>query len=218
MSMHEKYRLAVEHLHARDPVLRPVIERAGAFTMRRGRNRFWMLVASILSQQLATGAARTIRGRVEELVPDHSAEALRIVRPQRLRRAGVSPQKAGYLTDLCAAVHEGRIDLTRIGRKADEDVIEELIQVKGIGRWTAQMFLIFSLGRLDVLPTADLGVRAAMRNLYGLADLPDHQTATQIALPWRPYASVGSWYCWRALEQKQAEQKNKVKMKKTTTK
>jgi DNA-3-methyladenine glycosylase II len=198
--MTERHLIAVRHLQAGDPVLAALIERAGACTLRRGRNRFWMLVGSILSQQLATGAARTIRRRVEELVPDRSAQALRRVRPQRLRAAGVSPQKAGYLADLCAAVHEGRIDLARIGRKADEAVIDELVQVKGIGRWTAQMFLIFSLGRLDVLPTADLGVRAAMRKLYGLAELPDHETATRIAQPWRPYASIASWYCWRALE------------------
>ena len=97
-------------------------------------------------------------------------------------------------------MNDGTVDLRQIGRLSDERVVEQLTQVKGIGRWTAQMFLIFSLGRLDVFPHDDLGVRTAIRNRYGLADLPDKATAFAIAGPWRPYASVASWYCWRTLD------------------
>jgi DNA-3-methyladenine glycosylase II len=114
-----------------------------------------------------------------------------------LRAAGISPQKLNYIRDLCENVLDGRLILNHIGRKSDEGVIEELIQVKGIGRWTVQMFLIFSLGRLDVFPHDDLGIRTNIRNLYGLSDLPDKKISQRIAEPWRPYASVASWYCWR---------------------
>lgn len=117
-----------------------------------------------------------------------------------LRSVGLSPQKASYVTDLVQKVNDGTVDLRKIGRLSDEQIIEQLIQVKGIGRWTAQMFLIFSLGRLDVFPHDDLGVRSAIRDNYGLNDLPDKETAIKIAAPWRPYATVASWYCWQSLD------------------
>jgi DNA-3-methyladenine glycosylase II len=193
---------AVKHLRRADAVLRDVIRRAGPFTLRPKRDRFGMLVGSIISQQISVLAARSIRRRVEALVAPArpAAHNLAALAPEQLRAAGLSPQKLTYLTDLCAHVADGRVDLRTIGRKPDEEVITELIQVKGIGRWTAQMFLIFALGRLDVLPHDDLGVRAAIRRLYGLPELPDRATSERIAEPWRPYASVASWYCWRSLE------------------
>src|SRR5207253_1744364 len=128
-----------------------------------------------------------------------SPESLGRLTPRRLRAIGVSPQKAAYLLDLAERVGSGGLRLHRLARMSDHEVIEALIQVKGIGVWTAQMFLIFSLGRLDVFPHDDLGVRVAIRNLYRLDDLPDKETSHRIAMPWRPYASVASWYCWRAL-------------------
>jgi DNA-3-methyladenine glycosylase II len=117
-----------------------------------------------------------------------------------LRSVGLSPQKAAYVADLSARVNDGTVGLRRIGRLPDEQVVEQLTQVKGIGRWTAQMFLIFSLGRPDVFPHDDLGVRTAIRDRYGLPELPDKATSHAIATPWRPYASVASWYCWRSLD------------------
>jgi DNA-3-methyladenine glycosylase II len=129
-----------------------------------------------------------------------SSHTLSRLTPQQLRGIGVSPQKAAYLLDLAERVRSGGLKLDRIARLTDDEVIELLVQVKGIGVWTAQMFLIFSLGRLDVFPHDDLGVRAAIRNLYDLDDLPDKETSHRIAMPWRPYASVASWYCWRSLE------------------
>jgi DNA-3-methyladenine glycosylase II len=116
-----------------------------------------------------------------------------------MRAAGVSSQKAKYLLSLATMVRDGELPLKSLGRLSDEDVIARLVKVKGIGVWTAQMFLIFSLGRPDVFPSDDLGIRQAIRTLYGLAALPDKATSLRIAEPWRPYASIASWYCWQSL-------------------
>ena len=193
---------ALAHLHAADPVMSALIRRVGPCRLRPRRDRFGMLVRSIVSQQISTKAAAAILRRVEALVAPEppSAENLARVSIDRLRSAGLSSQKASYLHDLCEKVSTGRIELRRIGTRPDEEIIEQLVQVKGIGRWTAQMFLMFALGRLDVFPHDDLGVRVALRNLYGLDDLPDKATSAEIAAKWRPYCSVASWYCWRSLE------------------
>jgi DNA-3-methyladenine glycosylase II len=193
---------AVRHLRKHDVVMRALIDAVGPFTLRPERNRFWMLVRSIISQQISLGAARAIRNRLEQLVAPEKVtpESLLRFRPEQLRSAGLSPQKTAYILDLASKTHDGTVRLRTIGRLPDEQIITQLVQVKGIGRWTAQMFLIFALGRLDVFPHEDLGVRAAIRNLYGLDELPDRATAERIAAPWRPYASVASWYCWRSLD------------------
>ena len=112
----------------------------------------------------------------------------------------MSNQKAGFISDLAAKVLDGTIKLSTIARKSDEAVIDELTKVRGIGKWTAQMFLMFSLGRLDVFPHDDLGVRTAIRNLYQLPELPDKSSSLKIADKWKPYATIGSWYCWRSLD------------------
>jgi DNA-3-methyladenine glycosylase II len=192
----------VKHLRRADRVLRDVIDQVGPFTLRPRRDRFGMLVRSIISQQISTGAARSILARLEALAAPEGLTAASLARFSAAdwRTAGVSPQKAGYVIDLANKASDGTLQLARIGRLDDEAVIEHLVQVKGIGRWTAQMFLIFSLGRLDVFPHDDLGVRAAIRTLYGLAELPTKDESHAIAAPWRPYASIGSWYCWRSLE------------------
>jgi DNA-3-methyladenine glycosylase II len=195
---------ATQHLCAKDRVLRDVIDAVGPFTLRVERRRFAMLVRSIVSQQISTGAARSIRRRLEELVAPHELTAASIGRlsADELRTAGVSPQKARYLIDLADKVSSGGVKLNRIGRLSNESVIRELTQVKGIGRWTAQMFLIFSLGRLDVFPHDDLGVRTAIRELYGFDELPDKEQCLAISQPWSPYESVASWYCWRLIDLK----------------
>ncbi len=198
----EKIGQALRHLRGADPIMRNVIERAGPFRLKLRRNRFHALVSSILSQQISGKAAAAIRARLEEHVaPERiSPETLGRLTLKQLRGLGVSPQKASYLLDLAERVGSGGLKLHRLVRMSDEEVIDALIQVKGIGVWTAQMFLIFSLGRLDVFPHEDLGVRVAIRDLYGLDDLPNKETSHRIATPWRPYASVASWYCWRSLE------------------
>ena len=198
----EQIKEAVRHLRRADPVMRDVIGRAGPFTLRLHRNRFRALVFSIISQQISGKAAAAIRARlIEYLKPQQiSAETIARLTPEQLRSVGLSVQKSTYLLDLAERVTNGNLRLNRMARMKDAEVIETLTEVRGIGVWTAQMFLIFSLGRLDVFPHDDLGVRMAIRNLYGLPELPDKDISHRIAAPWRPYASIASWYCWRSLE------------------
>jgi DNA-3-methyladenine glycosylase II len=193
---------ARRHLRAADPVMAAMIDAVGPYTLRFDRGRFGLLVRSIISQQISTSAARAIRKRLQELAGPDGLTAVNLARftVSELRSVGLSPQKASYVADLACKVSDGTVDLQRIGRLSDERVVEQLTLVKGIGRWTAQMFLIFSLGRPDVFPHDDLGVRTAIRDRYGLDDLPDKETSHAIAAPWRPYASVASWYCWRTLD------------------
>ena len=195
----ENVQAALAHLRAADPMMGAVIRDVGPCTLRLERDRFAMLVRSIISQQISTQAARSIRQRLDALVaPERpSPENLLRLSDEELRAVGLSPQKVSYIRDLCERVADGRVTLKQIGRRSDEEIITELVQVKGIGRWTAQMFLIFSLGRLDVFPHDDLGVRVAIRDLYGLSDLPDKATSFEYAARWRPFSSIASWYCWR---------------------
>jgi len=201
-----RHERAVEHLRRADPVMRAMIAEAGPCTLRPQRDRFRMLAGSIISQQISTGAARSIKRKLDELLGSGGLTPANLSRhsPEELRVAGVSPQKAKYLLDLADKVHEAEINLQHIGRYSDDKIIEQLTTVKGIGRWTAQMFLIFALGRPDVFPHDDLGVRSAIRKRYGLDELPDLQTSKAIASKWRPYASIASWYCWRSLDVGQA--------------
>lgn len=198
-------------LRKRDPVLAAVIKQIGPFTAKARRDRFGTLVRSIVSQQISTAAAATIQKRVEAAIEQH-----RKTKPQRgkpycaqtlldfsvdsLREIGLSRQKATYVLDLADHVCREKIILTDMHKLDDETIIETLTQVKGIGRWTAQMFLIFSLARLDILPVDDLGIKTAIRNLYELDELPTKSEIETRAEPWRPWASVASWYLWRSLE------------------
>ncbi len=195
---------AVNHVKRVDPVMRDLIDQAGPFTLKLDRNRFGMLVRSILSQQISTKAARSIRLKLEGLLAPGkiSPESIAAVTDDQLRSVGLSGQKVSYVRDLSERSLDNRLRLSRIGRLSDEDVIEHLIQVRGIGRWTAQMFLIFSLGRLNVFPHDDLIVRSSIQELYGLPQLPDKQTSHEIAEVWAPYRSVASWYCWRWIDVK----------------
>jgi DNA-3-methyladenine glycosylase II len=194
--------VALAHLSSADPVMRHLIASVGPFRLKPLRNRFHTLVRSIVSQQISTKAAASILRKLEALVEPQgglSPESIRRLSLAQMRKAGLSPQKQAYLRDLAEHVHTRKVHLERLGRLPDEDVIAELIQVKGIGRWTAQMFLIFTLARADVFPHDDLGVRAAIKRFYGLDELPDKETSHRIAECWRPYATVASWYCWRSL-------------------
>jgi DNA-3-methyladenine glycosylase II len=190
---------AIRHLSRVDPVLKRHIVRVGPFTLQTHRDRFDLLVRSILSQQISTKAARAIRLRLAERVGRHgiTPEALSRLTDEALREVGLSSQKIGYLRDLSEHALNGKLQLHRLGRLDDERVIERLVAVRGIGRWTAQMFLMFGLGRLDVFPDDDLGLRASLKELYGLPELPDKRTSRAIAEPWAPYRSIATWYCWR---------------------
>jgi DNA-3-methyladenine glycosylase II len=190
------------HFRRNDPILHGVVRRVGPFRLKPSRDRFGMLVRSIISQQISVGAARAIRGRLEQLVGQDGIKpaVIAALTPTQLRSVGLSPQKAAYMHDLAAKVQSGEVRLARMGRLSDEAVIEELIQVKGIGRWTAQMFLIFALGRADVFPVDDFGVRAAITKMYGFAEPPARPALLEIGQRWSPFASIASWYCWRYLE------------------
>jgi DNA-3-methyladenine glycosylase II len=201
MNRQQQIQSGLKHLR-KDRVMRKLIDAVGPFTVRPSRNRFAILVQSIISQQISGAAARTIRSRLNSLLePDGMTPGnLASLNESDLRSVGLSRQKAAYILDLSQKTLDDTVRLDKIGRLPDEGVIEMLTQVKGIGRWTAEMFLIFSLGRLDVLPVDDLGVRSAIKNLYGLKELPNKATCMEIAAPWRPYASIASWYCWRSLD------------------
>ena len=195
-------RAGLKHLRSADPVLREVIERVGPFRMNVDRDRFRALVRSIISQQISGSAARSIRTRLEALTAPGkiTPEKLARLTPEQLRSVGLSSQKSRYLHDLAAKVQANQVRLKSVAKMSDEAVVDELTQVMGIGVWTAQMFLMFSLCRLDVFPHDDLGIRSALRNLYGLDELPDKVTGQRISEPWRPYATIASWYCWRSLD------------------
>lgn len=192
---------ARKHLRRTDPVLRELVDRIGPCTLKPKRDRFATLVHSIVSQQVSGKAARAIYGRLRERLTNRvTPESLAALAAEELRSLGVSRQKASYLLDLACKTRDGEIHFRRFGRMADEEIIEELIQVRGIGRWTAQMLLIFSLGRLDVLPVDDFGIRSAIQRHYHFSELPHRTAIEQLAVPWRPFASIACWYLWRSLD------------------
>ena len=189
------------YLMRQDPRLAEVIKRTGRLRPDfRRRDPFEALVRAVISQQLSTKAADTIRGRVVALMPDLTPEALLGLPVADLRAAGLSGQKAAYLRDLSEHVTDGRLDLHHLRRLTDDEVIEAIVAVKGFGRWTAQMFLMFSLHRPDVLPTGDLGIVKGMQNVLGMKSRPAVRTMERAARPWQPYRSVACWYLWRTLE------------------
>ncbi len=192
---------ARNHLRKSDLRMREVIQMVGPFTARIHRDRFQALARAIVAQQISGKAATSIWGKLaDSFGGEVSASGLTGRSVDQLRECGVSSQKANYLLDLARHVDDGRLVLAQMGRGSDEAVIESLTQVKGIGRWTAQMFLIFSLGRLDVLPVDDLGIRSAVMRKYELKELPKPAQMEEIAAPWRPYASIASWYLWQWLD------------------
>jgi len=195
---------AVRHLKRSDPTLRGLIESVGPCRLRPRTEgtHFDHLVRAIVYQQLAGKAAAAIHGRLLGLYGDRppTPAELAATRAARLRRAGLSRQKLGYLRDLARQVHSGAVALETISEVTDEAVIEALTAVKGIGEWTAQMFLMFRLGRPDVLPVLDFGIGKAMRVAYRLRAMPTRAQMERIAAPWRPYRTVACWYLWRSLD------------------
>jgi DNA-3-methyladenine glycosylase II len=195
---------AVDHLRGADPTLAAVIESVGPFTLEPRDGAFRMLSRAIFFQQLAGPAARAILGRVlATLGADednwYEPAALLSASDEQLRAAGLSRQKMVYLRDLADKFASGALTEDGFEELDDEEVIQRVSAVKGIGRWTGEMFLIFSLGRPDVLPVDDLGVRRGMQIAYGLLELPKPDEMRRIAEPWRPYRSAGTWYMWRSL-------------------
>lgn len=200
-------RVAERHLSRRDAVLRAFIRKYGPCLLRPQTRYFETLTGSIISQQLSVKAAATIQQRLREIYsPPHLPKAAQLLATSeaQLRAAGISAQKISYIRDLATKTENKRVKLSRLSRMSDDEIIENLTQVKGIGVWTVHMFLIFSLGRLNVLPTGDLGIRKAIERSYNCSALPEAAEIEIIAARnnWAPYCSVASWYLWRSLENK----------------
>lgn len=204
------YASARRVLMRRDPVLAAIIRQHGACGLGQARDRFdhfAMLVRAIVFQQLSTKAAETIHGRLIAALPDGTLtpQALAAVSDEQMRAAGISRQKAAYLRDLAEKVAAGTVALHAVDAMGDEEVIAALTEVKGIGRWTAEMFLIFRLQRPDVLPLGDLGILTAIQKAYRLRKKPTPARMLKLGEAWRPYRSIASWYLWRSLELPPAE-------------
>ena len=202
--MASSHRTALSYLRRVDPVLAQIIRQVGTPPPppRRAGTHYDALVRSIIYQQLSGKAAGTIHRRFRELYPKKQPKAHLVLATsdEAFRGAGLSRQKIGYLRDLSARVVDGSLPLAHLGRLSDDEIIEHLVQVKGIGRWTVHMFLMFRLGRPDVLPELDLGIQNAMQRAYGLKARPRPKDVLRLGERWRPHASTASWYLWRSLE------------------
>jgi DNA-3-methyladenine glycosylase II len=194
---------AITHLRRADPVMSGIIERVGAYRIEFREPDFESLVRSIVYQQLSGRVASVIFGRLAKAAGGKlTPENILKLRPARMRAQGLSAQKTAYIRDLARHTRDGHVVFEELGSLEDQQVIERLTIVKGIGVWTAHMFLIFALRRTNVLPTGDLGVRSAIRKAYGLSELPKPEEIENLAERWHPYCSVASWYLWRSLDPK----------------
>ena len=195
-------RKAILHLKQSDPVIGAIIERVGPYRIEFREPEFQTLVRSIVYQQLSGRAASTIIGRLVAALPDQrvTPEGILSLSAEQMRALGLSGQKTAYIRDLAARTLAGELNFTQLLEMTDDDVIEHLTQVKGVGVWTAHMFLIFALRRPNILPTGDLGVRSAIKRAYRLRALPKPEKIEKIAKRWHPYCSVASWYLWRSLD------------------
>ena len=203
----------------RDPVLAAIIKRHGPCGLGAVRDRFdhfSMLVRAIVFQQLSTKAATTIHTRLIDCMSGQvTPDSLCVVTEAQFRTAGISRQKAAYLRDLAERVASGDVPLDAVDAMTDEQVIEALTRVKGIGRWTAEMFLIFRLQRPDVLPVGDLGIVNAIQRAYKLRKKPTPDRMRKLGEAWRPYRSVATWYLWRSLDNEPVKDTKKTKNTKT---
>lgn len=193
---------ALTHLRAADPVLAAVIDRVGPFRMKYAQPDFPALLRAIVAQQVSTRAAATVFARLTAACGGAATpETLAALDDTQLRAAGLSRQKSRYARDLAAKTLSREIDFSRLSSLPDQEVVAQLTAVKGIGVWTAQMFLIFALRRPDVFfPVNDLGLRNAMQRLYRMRQPPKPARMLRVASPWRPYTSVACWYLWRSLD------------------
>lgn len=193
------WKLAEGHLRRADPVLAEIIKRVGPCTLAPRRDYFAALCQAIINQQISTAAARAVWARFSALFPRKkvSATALLGMTDDALKSAGISRQKCGYLRSLAEAFASGAVSPQKLRRMNDEAVVEALIPIRGIGRWTAEMFLIFVLNRTDLLPVDDLGLCTQAKGAFGLRRNPDARKMQRLAEKWRPYRSIATWYLWR---------------------
>jgi len=204
MNLPEKLQTAATHLAQHDPALRPIIERVGLADLRPHRDYYGELVDAIVSQQLSVKAAVAIEQRLKNLFDGHFPTPIQILETsvEELRALGFSRSKAGYVHDLARHILAGQLRFAQLEHQTNQEIIDMLTDVKGIGEWTAHMFLIFCLARLDVLPVGDLGIKNGIRQLYDLPDMPTPEQIRMIAeqYQWHPYESVASWYIWHSLD------------------
>lgn len=194
-------RAAIRHLKAADPVLASIIEHVGPYRLQVREPTFETLARSIVYQQVSGKAAASILAKVHQAVgPRFTANAVLRLDSAELRACGLSTQKTVYIRDLAEKVVSRKLNFRKLAALSDEAVIEHLTQVKGIGVWTVQMFLMFALQRPNVFPHADLGVRNAIHRAYNLPDVPKPADLLRISEPWHPYCSVATWYLWRSLD------------------
>lgn len=194
-------RKAILYLKKSDPILRAIIERVGPFRMEFGEPTFHSLAESILYQQLNGKSAVTIFKRFTDRTGDPvTPEGILKLTDAEMRAVGLSKQKTSYLRDLAEKTKAGLLEFERLGELTDAEVIEHLTQVKGVGVWTAHMFLMFTLRRPDVLPTGDYGIQMAIKKYYHKRKLPKPKDMEKIAKPWSPYRSIACWYLWRSLD------------------
>ena len=192
---------AIQYLCKVDSNLEKIIKIVGKYSINIRNDPFQSLVESIIYQQLAGRAANAIYNRFINYYNNKQITPARILNSpnDNLKKVGLSNRKIDYLKDLASHVYDGRINLEELPKMNDEEIINKLVNVKGIGRWTSEMFLIFSLGRQDILPVTDLGVRKAIQKAYSLSELPKPNTMMEIGKPWRPYRSIATWYLWKSL-------------------
>lgn len=195
---------AANYLAQHDPMLAPIIQQSGLCTIEPHNDYYRSLCDSIIGQQLSVKAAATIKKRFRELFDGTFPEPQTILDTsiEKLRTCGLSQSKATYIQDLAKHIIDGTLDLAHLEEKTNEAIIKDLVAVKGIGEWTAHMFLMFCMGRTDILAVGDLGIRSGIKQLYGLDDLPTPAQVTDIAIAnnWHPYESIAGWYIWRSLD------------------
>ena len=205
MSLADKriWRNGTRHLRKNDKKLARAIDKVGPFKFELEDGYYESLVGAIIFQQLAGKAAQAILNRFKQLYNGNIPSPEEYLRTDegKLRSAGLSPQKMSYIRDLCQRLGRGELDLKGLRNLQDDEVVSRLDEVKGIGRWTAEMFLIFVLGRTDVLPMDDLGLRKAAKRVYGLRKLPSKERFETLATSWHPYCSIATLYLWRTREE-----------------
>ncbi len=198
----EKWHAGIRHLKSRDRVLAKLIDKVGPFDFQLEKGYYESLVGAIIFQQLAGSAAQAILNRFKQLYRGRTPRPEKYLTTSnaKLRSAGLSPQKISYIRDLCQRMVKGQLDLEALKNERDEEVVRQLDAVRGIGRWTAEMFLIFVLGRTDVLPVDDLGLQKAAKRIYKLHKLPSNERFDKLAKSWHPYCSIATLYLWRSRE------------------
>jgi DNA-3-methyladenine glycosylase II len=201
--MKADYTIARKHLMKADPTLRLIIKRVGPCQLHAvaPRDPFEALCMAIASQQLSVKAADTIFGRFGDLFPDRkpTPERVMTLTDDQIRSVGFSRPKVSFIKDLAAHVLDGRLDLKRLKQHPDDEVMRQLVAVKGIGRWTAEIFLMFRLGRPDIFPADDLGLMNAVHRAYALRKRPDAKRLRKMGELWSPHRSVAAWYLWQSL-------------------